>query len=66
MTRETFNTANDILTDISFLKDIKAEYTNNRNITSGGRFICNKKVRDELKTFIDVEIDKLEEELKKL
>lgn len=66
MTRETFNTASSILADIGFLKDIKAEYTNRRDITSCGGLINNKKVRDGLKTFIDDEIAKLEEEFEKL
>jgi hypothetical protein len=50
MTKETFNTASNILADISFLKDIKAEYTNKRDICE---LINNKKVRDDLKTFVD-------------
>lgn len=66
MTKETFDTASNILADISFLKDIRAEYTNRRDIASCGGLINNKKVRDDLKSFIDAEIDKLNEEFKKL
>lgn len=66
MTRETFNTASNILADISFLKDIKAEYTNRRDSVSYGGLINNKKVRDDLKKFVDGEIAKLEEEFEKL
>ena len=64
MTKETFNTASNILADISFLKDIKSEYTNRRDIC--GELINNKKVRDDLKAFVDTEIAKLEEEFEKL
>lgn len=66
MTRETFDTAKDILADIDSLKRIKAEYNDRCDIAFSGRFINNEILRDDLRTFVDVEIAKLEEEFEKL
>ena len=71
MTRETFDIAKGILADIDSLKNIKSEYKNRHWISFYGaevkeQHISDGILRDDLEKFIDAEITKLEEELKKL
>lgn len=71
MTRETFDIARDILSDIDSLKKIKSEYENRHWISFYGAAVKEQPIsdgilREDLEKFIDAEIAKLEEELKKL
>ena len=71
MTRETFDIARDILADIDSLKNIKSEYENRHWISFYGAVVKDQPIsggilRGDLEKFIDEEITKLEEELKKL
>ena len=71
MTRETFDIAKNILADINSLKNIKSEYNDRHWISFYGAVVKEQPIsdgilRDDLKKFIDMEIVKLEEELKKL
>ncbi len=71
MTKETFDIAKSILADLDSLKNIKFEYKNRHWISFYGaevkeQQISNGILRDDLEKFIDAEIIKLEEELKKL
>ena len=71
MTRETFDIAKKIISDIDSLKNIKAEYNDCHWISFcgpsvGQQLISKGMLRDDLEKFIDAEIAKLEEELEKL
>ena len=71
MTRETFDIASNILADIDSLKNIKSEYENKHWISFYGAVVKEQPIsdsifREDLEKFIDAEITKLEEELKKL
>ena len=71
MTRGTFYIAEGILRDIESLKNIKSEYKDKHWISFYGAVVKEQPIsdgilREDLEKFIDAEITKLEEELKKL
>lgn len=71
MTKETFDIAKDIISDINSLKEIKTEYNNGHWISFLGAVVREQPISDgilrrDLEKFIDAEIEKLEKELEKL
>jgi hypothetical protein len=71
MTKETFEKAKNIITDIQSLKNIKSEYENRNWIsfygaTVGEQLVTGRILRDDLEKFVVDEIAKLEKELEKL
>lgn len=71
MTKETFDIAKDIISDINSLKEIKTEYNNRHWISFLGAVVREQPISDgilrrDLEKFIDAEIEKLEKELEKL
>ena len=71
MTKETFEKARDIISDIQSLKNIKCEYESRHWVSFYGaevkeQPIANGILRKDLEKFIDDEIVKLEKELREL
>ena len=71
MTKDAFNQAKDLMSDIKSLKNIQCEFNDRHWVSFYGAVVKEQSVisnmlKDDLKVFVTKEIEKLEKEFEKL